>query len=38
MTNTKKSIITKQKKIIRKRFSKQKNAVSESDTNITQEL
>ena len=34
----KKTIITKQKQIIRKRFSKKVNAVSESDTNTTQEL
>ena len=31
-------IITKQKQVIRKRFSKQRNAVSESETNTLQEL
>ena len=34
----KKTIITKQKKIIKKRFSKQRNAVSESETNTIKEL
>ena len=34
----KNTIITKRKQIIRKRFSKQRNLVSESDTNTIQEL
>ena len=34
----KNTIITKQKQVIRTRFSKQRNAVSESDTNTLQEL
>ena len=34
----KKTVITKEKQIIRKRFSKGGNAVSESDTNTIQEL
>ena len=34
----KKTIKTKQKQIIKKRFSKRRNAVSESETNTTQEL
>ena len=33
---TRKKNITKQKQMIRKRFSKQRNAVSESDTNTIQ--
>ena len=33
-----KKIISKQKQIIRKRFSKQRNAVSESETGAIQEL
>ena len=34
----KKKIITKQKQILKRRFSKRRNAVSESGTNTIQEL
>ena len=37
-TNTKKTETAKHKQIIKKRFSKRRNAVSESDTNTIQEL
>ena len=34
----KKAIITKQKQVIKRRFSKRRNALSESETNTTQKL